>query len=70
MTVRQLVAHEFRVTPTRVSQYVKNGMPTTNATEAIKWVERNYRTRHWGNIINVPTSIVHSTPPEKIRFVR
>ena len=70
MTVRQLVAHEFRVTPTRVSQYVRAGMPTANASEAIKWVEHNYRTRHWGNIINVPTSLPNFHGDPNIRFVR
>jgi len=70
MTVRQLVAAEFGVTPTRVSQYVRAGMPCDNADTAIRWVERNYRVRNWGQIMNVPTCIVHSTPPQKINFVR
>lgn len=70
MTIRQLVAAEFGVTPTRVSQYVKSGMPLDNADNAIRWVSNNYNVRNWGQIINVPTSIVHQTPPQKIRFVR
>jgi hypothetical protein len=70
MTIRQLVAAEFGVTPTRVSQYVRAGMPLDNAANAMRWVRRNFRVRSWGEIINVPTSIVHTTPPENIRFVR
>jgi hypothetical protein len=58
------------VTKSRVSQYVRAGMPLDNADNAIRWVERNYRVRNWGRIINAPTSIVHTTPVQKIRFVR
>lgn len=70
MTVRQLVAADLGVSKSRVSQYVRGGMPLDNADTAIRWVKRNFRVHNWGEIINVPTSIVHTTQPEKIRFVR
>jgi hypothetical protein len=70
MTVRQLVAAKFGVTPTRVSQYVRAGMPLDNADTAICWVERNYRTRNYGIIKCPPTSIPNFQSDEKIRFVR
>ena len=70
MTVRQLVAADLGVSKSRISQYVRAGMPLDNADTAIRWVKRNFRVHNWGTIINVPTSIVHTTPPQKIRFAR
>jgi len=70
MTIRQLVAAEFGVTPTRVSQYVKNGMPLNNAADAARWVRRNFRVHNWGEIINVNATAIDERPAEQIRFVR
>jgi hypothetical protein len=70
MTIRQLVAAEFGVTPTRVSQYVRSGMPLTNASDAIRWVRNKYSVRNWGQIINVPSSIPNFHGDPNIRFVR
>ena len=71
MTIKQIVAHEFRVTPSRVSQYVRAGMPTNNAQDAIRWVERNFRVQNWGRIIECPpTSLPNFHGDPNIRFVR
>ena len=71
MTVRQLVAAEFGVSPSRVSQYCRAGMPLDNADRAIRWVQSNYRVKNWGGIIQCPpTSIPNFHSDQKIRFVR
>lgn len=71
MTVRQLVAAEFGVSPSRVSQYCRAGMPLDNANSAIRWVQNNYRVKNWGGIIQCPpTSIPNFHSDQKIRFVR
>jgi hypothetical protein len=69
MTVRQLVAADLGVSKSRVSQYVRAGMPLDNADTAIRWVKRNFRVQNWGEIINVPSAVIDESVP-KIRFVR
>lgn len=71
MTVKQTVAKEFGVTPSRVSQYTRAGMPTDNAESAILWVEKNYRVQNWGRTFPCPPTCLpnfHGDP--NIRFVR
>lgn len=70
MTVRQLVALDLGVSKSRVSQYVKCGMPLNNAADAARWVRRNFRVHNWGEIINVNAAAVDERPSEQIRFVR
>jgi len=70
MTLKQLVAADLGVSASRVSQYVRAGMPTDNADTAIRWVKQNFRVRNWGQIINVPTSLPNFHGDPNIRFVR
>jgi hypothetical protein len=70
MTLKQLVAADLGVSASRVSQYVRAGMPLTNASDAIRWVRNNYNVRNWGQIINVPSSIPTFHGDPNIRFVR
>ena len=71
MTLKQQVAKEFGVSPSRVSQYVRAGMPLDNPQDAIRWVERNFRVHNWGRTMKCPPTCLpnfHGDP--NIRFVR